>query len=202
MVLLAAGVKDIFVASLIADLTRKAVLHPVDTIAVKLQYDRSLHAAPAAARLPLLNDAKAIVRIVTGPESARSLYRGLGTSLLGAVPMSLVYMPTYELVSTTLKAAKAGGLPGLPASQLASVATGIACASVRVPVSMVKSRVQLGLAATPRLALTGALRSGVAGLYVGLSATVGLDIAYALIQFTALEYFRALGLLLTGGAQP
>ena len=117
MVLLAAGVKDIFVASLIADLTRKAVLHPVDTIAVKLQYDRSLHAAPAAARLPLLNDAKAIVRIVSGPESARSLYRGLGTSLLGAVPMSLVYMPTYELFSTTLKAAKAGGLPGLPASQ-------------------------------------------------------------------------------------
>ena len=86
--------------------------------------------------------------------------------------------------------------------QLASVATGVACASVRVPVSMVKSRVQLGLAATPRLALTGALRSGVAGLYVGLSATVGLDIAYALIQFTALEYFRALGLLLTGAAQP
>ena len=111
-------------------------------------------------------------------------------------------MPTYELVSTTLKAAKAGGLPGLPASQLASVATGVACASVRVPVSMVKSRVQLGLAASPRLALTGALRSGVAGLYVGLSATVGLDIAYALIQFTALEYFRALGLLLTGAAQP
>ena len=35
---------------------------------------------------------------------------------------------------------------------------------------------------------------------VGLSATVGLDIAYALIQFTALEYFRALGVLLTGAA--
>ena len=201
MVLLAAGgtsLSSIFMASLIADLTRKAVLHPVDTMAVKLQYDRGLHASTAAARLPLLNDAKALVRIVSGPGSVRSLYRGLGTSLLGAVPMSLVYMPTYELVSTALKAAKAGGLPWLPASQFASVATGVVCASVRVPVSMIKSRVQLGLAATPRDALTGALRNGIAGLYVGLSATVGLDITYALVQFTALEYFRALGLLLTG----
>jgi len=201
MVLLAAGgtsLSSIFMASLIADLTRKAVLHPVDTMAVKLQYDRSLHASSAAARLPLLNDAKALVRIVSGPGSVRSLYRGLGTSLLGAVPMSLVYMPTYELVSTALKAAKAGSLPWLPASQFASVATGVVCASVRVPVSMIKSRVQLGLAATPRDALTGALRNGIAGLYVGLSATVGLDITYALVQFTALEYFRALGLLLTG----
>ena len=127
-------------ASLIADLTRKAVLHPVDTMAVKLQYDRGLHASTAAARLPLLNDAKALVRIVSGPGSVRSLYRGLGTSLLGAVPMSLVYMPTYELVSTALKAAKAGGLPGLPASQLASVATGVASSCVRVPISVVKAR--------------------------------------------------------------
>lgn len=192
---------SIFMASLIADLTRKAVLHPVDTMAVKLQYDRSLHASSAAARLPLLNDAKALVRIVSGPGAVRSLYRGLATSLLGAVPMSLVYMPTYELVSTALKAAKAGSLPWLPASQFASVATGVVCASVRVPVSMIKSRVQLGLAATPRDALTGALRNGIAGLYVGLSATVGLDITYALVQFTALEYFRALGLLLTGAVK-
>ena len=47
--------------------------------------------------------------------------------------------------------------------------------------------------------LRAALRSGLAGLYVGLSATLGLDVAYALVQLTALEYFRRIGLLLSGG---
>ena len=148
------AVKDIFFASLCADLARKAALHPVDTMAVRLQYDRSRHASTAASRLPLVDDAKAVVGIISAPGAARTLYRGLSTSLIGAVPMSLVYMPTYELVSAALKSAKASGLAmGLPASQLASVATGVACATVRVPVSMIKSRVQLGLAATPWMAL-------------------------------------------------
>lgn len=194
--LVSSGVRDIFLASLLADWARKAALHPVDTLTARLQYDRT-KASPGtvASRVPFMNDAKLAFGIVSRPGAASELYRGLGTSLMGAVPMALVYMPTYEIVSTTIRGVE---LP-LPASQLASVATGVACASVRVPVTLIKQRVQLGLFKTPALAIRAALQSGLAGLYVGLSATVGLDVTYAIIQFTALEYFRRLGLLLSGG---
>lgn len=196
MVLVSNGVRDIFLASLIADWARKAALHPVDTLTARLQYDRT-KAAPGtvASRVPFMNDAKLALGIVSRPGAARELYRGLGTSLIGAVPMALIYMPTYEIVSAAIRGME---LP-LPASQLASVATGVACASVRVPISLIKQRVQLGLFKTPALAIRAALQSGVAGLYVGLSATVGLDVTYALIQFTVLDYCRQIGLLLSSG---
>ena len=68
---------------------------------------------------------------------------GPETQLVGVVPTSLVYMPTYEAVSRLARAVDGAqwGLPAaLPASQLASVATGVASSCVRVPISVVKAR--------------------------------------------------------------
>ena len=110
-----ASVRDIFVASLLADWARKAALHPVDSLAVRLQYDRSRSTSRAASRLPLLNDARAVAGIVSSPGAVQTLYRGLSTSLIGAVPMSLVYMPTYELVKAALKTSEA--MSGVPAAR-------------------------------------------------------------------------------------
>jgi len=189
------SIKDIFIASILADAARKTTLHPIDTLTTRLQYDRS---SDSKQRLPLIGDAKAMVSMALAPGAARELYLGLGTSLVGAVPVSLVYMPTYELSSIALKAISSTGVL-LPTAQLASVLTGCACALVRVPLTLIKSRVQLGLFATPWLALAAALQSGWRELFVGLGATITLDVAYALVQFSALEQLRLVGGLLSGG---
>ena len=173
MTLATESLAQIFIASVAADFARKVTLHPIDTMATRLQYDRSFSKARVE-RIPLLGDAKAIVGILSAPGEAK-LYRGLSTSLAGAVPVSLVYMPTYELTSQAFKGLnQAHGLP-IPSSQLAGIATGVVCAFVRVPLAVIKARVQLGLFATPWLAIAAAVRAGWRELFVGLGAvrTVG-----------------------------
>jgi hypothetical protein len=69
-------------------------------------------------------------------------------------------MPTYELSKHALA--------GSSAMPLAGVLTGCVSACVRVPVSVIKSRVQLGLYSGPSAALRATLCTvGVRGLYVG-----------------------------------
>jgi len=109
------------------------------------------------------------------------------------VPIALVYMPSYEVASGALK-----GTP-LQSTPIAGVLTGVASAVVRVPVSVIKSRIQLGLHQSAGEALSHARRGGRGGLYAGLRATVVLDTSYAVVQFTCLEQLRTLALRFSGG---
>ena len=203
---------DIFIASLFAELTRKAVLHPVDTMATRLQYERASYIQTSkdvgdahrmyAKRGYATAEMRAVVSMLRN--KPLSLYRGLSTTLAGAVPVSIVYMPTYEGMKHAVQSLPPSETLGfaLPASQIASVATGLVCALVRVPVSVVKSRIQLGLAQSPFEAITKAIQvDGLRGVFVGLRATCVLDITYALAQFTALERLRTLAAMATGGRQ-
>jgi len=125
----------------------------------------------------------------------RALYKGMGASLIGAVPTSVVYMPTYEFSKMALlKLAAAAPGVKIPVAQVASVATGLACSSVRVPTSVVKARLQLGFSSSVRHAVAAALQNGGGwrGLYAGWYATCVLDVSYALVQFTVLERLVAL----------
>ena len=62
---------------------------------------------------------------------------------------------------------------------------------VRVPLSVAKSRVQLGLAPSAGAALRQAYATGgAAALYTGFGATLALDVAVAVVQFTALDAGR------------
>lgn len=121
----------------------------------------------------MFSDLKTGYRLLMAePKPVHALYRGFGASVVGAVPTSLVYMPTYE-------AAKAC-FAGTPLAPMSGVATGIVSACVRVPTSVVKAQLQLGL----HDSATGAVRSivresGPKGLYVGFRATVVLDVFYA-----------------------
>ena len=203
-------VSDIFVASLLAEMTRKAILHPVDTMATRLQYDRAQNIVRNdygdAQRLyakrgySSTGEIQAIAGMLRN--KPLSLYRGLSTSMVGAVPVSCVYMPTYEGMKLAVQALPASSTLGvaLPASQVASVATGLVCAFVRVPISVVKQRIQLGLSSSPLAAINLAVKDvGIRGLFVGLRATCVLDVAYALAQFSALEQLRSIAAVLTGG---
>lgn len=207
------GGLEIVCASICAGFVQHAALHPLDTIKVRLQYEKPLRGdalealfpqAPTAKRLgrfagalappnanwnaPFLGDLAGAYRILR-TSSPRALYRGLAPSLAAVVPTAIVYMPTYEAASALLTAASA--VPAVAVAPLAGVMTGMACAAVRVPASVLKSRVQLGLAPDAWTAFKTALKSGgPRALYVGFSATVALDVAVAVVQFSALDFGR------------
>ena len=201
------SVADVFKASVAAELAQRSLLHPVDTIKARLQYMRLAEPQVAARpllppwswRLPLLGDVAALRQVLQDPAQpgaplrVRSLYRGLAPALVGVLPNALVYMPTYEFSKQALA--------GTSFAPLSGAITGCVCACVRVPVSVVKSRVQLQLYDTPLAALRAAVSgpAGLGGLYAGFGATLVHDIAYATIQFALLEQLRLLADGLVGG---
>lgn len=204
---------EVLLSSVSAELATKGLLYPLDTLKTRLQYlVLPKRAASSARTLPLVGDAWLGMKILLdatrsphhsfidpelsfrgrsgkmGQQQLRavvnSLYRGCSSQLLGVVPIALVYMPTYEIS----KAAAHG--TALESTPIAGVATGIVSAVVRVPVSVVKSRLQLGLHQTTAAAISHATKGGVSGLYVGFHATVAVDVAYAVCQFATLEQLR------------
>jgi len=206
---------EIIVGSIAAELATKASLHPLDTLKTRLQYMvlPKSRVTSSVLQLPILTDLKFGLKILVDstrsphtsfveptPErgsrtlarlraGASSLYRGVAIQLLGVLPIAMVYMPTYEF---TKEAVRGTVLEQTPA---AGVATGIASAIARVPVSVVKSRLQLGLDQSARAAVQRLVaHGGYTGLYSGFRATVALDVWYAAVQFTVLENMRSLAL--------
>ena len=182
-------------ASCCAEMMQKAVLHPVDTMKSKLQYERGR--TSESLRSPILSDAAASARIIrTGP---RSLYAGITPAIVGSMPTAAVYMPTYQLSKQALNDLRLGGLPISP---LAGILTGLVTAIVRSPTSVVKYQLQLKLYDSTREAVESTYRrAGLLGFFAGLRATVYLDVFYAVVQFTVLEYMRAAGSWVNAGAE-
>ena len=152
---------------------QRSVLHPLDTIKSRLQYlrDTTPRAQSGWRKVPILADIAGMAQWPREHFTPRSLYRGLLPSLLGALPMSLVYMPTYELSKQALAQTPAAPLAGVvtgavpaslpgprpptppPAQALSSRPVAQVTACVRVPISVVKARVQLQLYDGPLAAL-------------------------------------------------
>uniref|UniRef100_A0A7S1TXY9 ADP,ATP carrier protein n=1 Tax=Phaeomonas parva TaxID=124430 RepID=A0A7S1TXY9_9STRA len=182
--------REVFFAGVLAELVNKTVLHPVDTIKARLQYMAASRTEkqPRLSRWPIVSDFRAGVRMLRAEISPlRSLFAGLTPSLLGVVPVSMVYMPTYELSKAYMRDT---ALEGTPAP---AVLTGTASAIVRVPVTVLKARLQLKLHKDLWSAVTEATtqKRGLRGLYVGLNAVLVLDVIYAAVQFACIERMRA-----------
>lgn len=223
MVLSKADTTEVFFGSVAAELTTKTIVHPLDTLKTRLQYLVLPPRARTSQKLPIVGDVQLGLEILAAatrrPQHSiseplslpvprhkrvlngmRSLYRGLGPQLVGVVPIAFVYMPTYEVSKAALHGT------ALQHTPLAGVLTGVASAVVRVPVSVVKARIQLGLHSTASDAVAHARSAGKGGLYAGFRATVVLDACYATVQFTCLEQLRRLALALArpagGGTDP
>lgn len=99
----------IFVASCVASCTQKLALFPLDTIKVRIMRPREAERAMLTVTWPSPQTRVQIQRQgdahhTTGARGTRSpvrvvseLYRGIAPALLGVIPVSLVYMPVYEL---------------------------------------------------------------------------------------------------------
>lgn len=209
------GAFEVITASIVAGLTQHAALHPLDTLKVRLQYskgvpmstsvrgslgdalrDLELPAGTSARpqppkesriwRAPLVVDLVGATRLLRRTP-LRSLYAGLVPSLVAVVPTAVVYMPVYEAAAALFGSA----LPTPIVAPAAGVVTGVACSLVRVPLSVAKSRVQLGLAPSAGAALKAAYAAGGwPALYTGFGTTLALDVAVAVVQFTTLDTGR------------
>lgn len=212
------GAAEIVAASILAGWAQHAALHPLDTLKVRLQYSkgapvtssvrqalsdalqdlelprgmerrdtlRKMQLKPGIWAAPLLVDIAGAAQLVRSM-GLGMLYAGLVPSLLAVIPTAIVYMPTYEMASVWLR----NTAPAQLVPPLAGLLTGVVCATVRVPASVLKSRVQLGLAPTAMAALRRAVKAGgLAELYAGFAATLTLDVATAVVQFSALDFGR------------
>ena len=207
---------DVFISGVAAEWATKLILHPFDTLKTRLQYLVIPKEQRGKARLPIIGDlfhlsnalhgelarlhpsivganldgGRSWTRAVSTLQGFRSLYAGLTPTMIGVIPVAVVYMPTYEYTKSKLHGTVFQGTP------LPGMLTGFASAMVRVPISVVKSQLQLRLhhnAMAVVKSVTGEGR-GWRGLYVGLHATIFLDCSYAVVQFASLEQFRLLGL--------
>jgi len=156
------------------------------------------------AKFPLIADVNDSMNLLRStPKPLRSFYAGLGTSLLAVVPSAIVYMPTYEFVRSVVDQDDPGyfggvALPSAFRAPVAGVATGMVCAVVRVPLSVMKARAQLGIylsiwhgfAASARTVRSSGVTAMTRDLYAGFGATAALDVATAVVLFVSLDTLR------------
>jgi len=223
---------SILVASIMAGWAQHAALHPLDTLKVRLQYARNATEQSAVLwqniaalelprgiretkhskfewlyKFPIFTDIRASMQMFRQtPQPIRTLYSGLGASLLAVVPAALVYMPSYELSRHVLarqhhdREARFFTVPPTLHAPVAAMATGLVCAIARAPLSVIKARVQLGLynssASGARAAWSTLRHQGAASMirdaYAGFGATATLDVATAVVLFVSLDALRAL----------
>ena len=140
---------DVIVGSIAAELASKIAVHPLDTLKTRLQYLVLPRTTSSAKRIPLLGDIRVGLQILAAAtrsphhsmiepgstphvprhrlvlNAGRSLYRGLVPQVVGVLPIALVYMPTYELASATVKGTYLEHTP------VAGLATGAALGRAR-----------------------------------------------------------------------
>lgn len=135
----------------------------------------------------------------------RGLWHGIGVALLPAIPAASVFFVTYEAVKTRASSLGGGGGGGgetFSINCVAAMTAEAAACIIRVPAELLKMKLQSSQAVT----LVSALRStvshgGVRSLYRGLSATLCLDLPFALLQFPLFEELRT-GLTRWRGGDP
>lgn len=174
---------DYQLASGCASMTQKIVLHPVDTIKTRLQHLR-------LTSKEFKNPAAHVVRFIR-VEGLRGLYRGVTSALLGSIPVSMVYMPSYEVAKRALPQDMPASLRHLCAGSVAGVLGSI----VRTPVDLIKKRTQVGIYANVWEALREILGKGggIRALWGGTKASLLYDVPYNMVQFTILEQVKRLG---------
>ncbi|KAA8495506.1 putative S-adenosylmethionine carrier 2, chloroplastic [Porphyridium purpureum] len=167
----------------------KLLLFPFDTVKTRLQFLRSR--GPQSARFSSRN---AILKFVKR-EGIAGLYRGIFGALVGVLPYSLCYMPTYEALKRELGMNE--NLSPFLRQVIAGAGAGLVGSVVRVPIEMVKKRVQVGIydnffQSFRRIFLEG----GIMAFYGGYGSALVYDVPYNAIQFAVLENIKRAFLLL------
>lgn len=123
----------------------------------------------------------------------RGLYRGCGIAILGSVPGSAIFFCTYEFTKHCLGQTNrhitghgSGGPDFEWATSLiiASVCGELAAASIRVPVDIVKQRLQAGYTSSFSLPMSRSI------FLASFKATAMRDVAHSSLQYPIYEYLK------------
>lgn len=181
------AMRETQVASMAAGLVTRIALHPFDTCKTRLQHIRSPH--PARAVLKFIEI-----------EKLGGLYRGIAGALVGVLPYSLFYMPSYEWgqrkLDLMLGQRQLWGARNIAAGAFA----GLCGSAIKTPVDIVKKRVQAGLYKNALVALAALVSEAqgsrpfqrLAPFYCGWRSSVMYDIPYNAVQFSILEVVKRL----------
>lgn len=140
-------------------------LYPIDTIKTRLQAPNGFFQAGGF----------------------RGIYRGISVAAAGSVPGAALFFSVYESVKTNLGSSKH------PAKHMVAASAGeIAACLVRVPVEVVKQRMQAGQYASM---MAGArliwISDGLPGFFRGYGMTVLREIPFAALQMPLLEAMKS-----------
>jgi len=121
----------------------------------------------------------------------RGIYRGLSAATIGSAPGAALFFSAYETTKPITRSVI--GDSWLSHSAAASVGEVCAC-SIRVPVEVVKQRMQAGQYKTLPEGLKAIYNGprGPAAFYDGFAITVVREIPFSFIQFPLYEKFKAI----------
>eukprot|EP00892_Ulva_mutabilis_P001060 jgi/Ulvmu1/10955/UM007_0134.1 len=184
------------VAGTLARTTAQCIVHPLDTIKTRLQVSRPNNVqlvqwkAAATHRRTVISLPGLHLRCRNLiPFGTRDVYRGLGASFLGTIPVALIYFAAYERTKAHLETKKWSNWT----KHLAAGAVGaVTSACVRVPTDTIRHRVQAYLHPTVIHAVPALARSkGIGGFYSGFLPTIIRDVPEIALQFGMYEALRA-----------
>ena len=120
-----------------------------------------------------------------GSGGFRGMYRGISAAAAGSVPGAALFFGVYESMKKTLKGMEVSAT----GSHMLAASTGeIAACCVRVPVEVVKQRLQAGQYSSLRSGVFQILSTdGIAGFFRGYGMTILREIPFAAIQMPLLE---------------
>jgi solute carrier family 25 (mitochondrial S-adenosylmethionine transporter), member 26 len=153
------------VAGGIAGTAVDVALFPIDTIKTRLQAPQGFWAAGGV----------------------RGIYNGLAVVTAGSAPSAALFFATYETMKGVLLPFL-GEYPPAILHMAASSLGEVAACLVRVPVEVVKARMQTVESATLRGTVTDLVRTG--SLYRGFGITLFREIPFCCIQFPLYEYLK------------
>ncbi|BFZ56847.1 Fe(2+) transporter [Savitreella phatthalungensis] len=169
------------IAGAFAGIAEHTLMYPVDAIKTRMQI---VQPSPAAVYTGIAN---AISRIST-TEGVRSLWRGMGSVVMGAGPAHAVYFGTYEFTKEAMGGNEAGHHPFI--TGLAGASATVCSDALMNPFDTVKQRMQVhgstfrGVVECARHVYAA---EGLRAFYLSYPTTLAMTVPFQAIQFSTYE---------------
>ncbi|KAI5814867.1 mitochondrial carrier domain-containing protein [Pyronema omphalodes] len=168
-------------AGAFAGIMEHTVMYPIDAIKTRMQI---INPSPSA----LYNGIAHAAGQISSTEGIRSLWRGIGSVVLGAGPAHAVYFATYEAVKHKL------GGNDIEHNPLATAAAGasatIASDALMNPFDVIKQRMQVHgstYTSITNCAKTVFKNEGLSAFYISYPTTLVMTVPFTAIQFSAYD---------------
>ena len=177
-------------SSVVGSFSMIVCTYPLDTLRVRVQTNLN-----SSSHLPIKQSTRSIALQIVHNEGFRSLYRGVGTSLMAAVPaFSIMYMCNNLLVDALIKRYSVEELP-FSSRILCGIGTGFISTTLCSPMGLLIVQRQVRINAGSRLSLPKHFMSlivegGIRSLWKGLSLTLMRDVPGQTIFFTSKHYLQ------------